>query len=629
MYLIRVIPISKGVSVEELSYYTASSMPVGCLIDVPVRKRVVPALVTACVHVREAKQEIRTADYALRKIDTPLPRVFFDDATLRAATTLAEYHASSIGAVLSHLLPATLTTLEGTETSLHLQRGDSRTGSERVVQAPRIARTETYKTTVREAFAQKQSVLIVTPTRAEAESLYTSLAPPLHGNTFLLHSGLTPKVQQTAWQQALSTEHPILIVATYGYAALPRHDLGYMIVERESSPQYRTAKRPYIVMRDVIRTIAGERGITYIGADLPLSIETIARLEDGRALKLPTDMSRTGISSELVLFDARRPEGAPAPKQFSVLAKDVASTITHAAAGDKTVLVYSTRRGLAPVTICQDCEETVACKNCGASVTLHSSSNENLFLCHSCGTMRHARERCLRCNSWRLTTLGIAVEGVAQELARLLPKGTPLYTISSDAVRSHARAQELVRNLYSTKGVLVCTEMALPYLSTPLDVGVVTSLDSLLALPAWNMHERIAGLTTRLRELSREILIVQTRRPQSALLQKLAKGDYKSYYNDELSVRRDLGYPPFVRLVKLSVRGTHAHVTERTRELTDRLAPFGFEPVSHFLRGPKGEYVMHGFLRCTAQDWPKQDIVRTLRTLPPDVTVRIDPDSVL
>src|SRR4051812_25942089 len=105
MYILDVIPIARGISKETLSYFTSKSLPPGQVIKVPLRKKTVTAIVTACRSAGEAKSEIRSSEFQIRKIEKVSGATFVLPAFMESAQEAAAYFAGSTGSVLNSLIP--------------------------------------------------------------------------------------------------------------------------------------------------------------------------------------------------------------------------------------------------------------------------------------------------------------------------------------------------------------------------------------------------------------------------------------------------------------------------------------------------------------------------------------------
>ena len=68
MYIIDVIPLTKTLGKETLSYFFRKEIAPGTLVSIPLRRREVTALVVASEKMSTRKSEIRGADFSLKKI---------------------------------------------------------------------------------------------------------------------------------------------------------------------------------------------------------------------------------------------------------------------------------------------------------------------------------------------------------------------------------------------------------------------------------------------------------------------------------------------------------------------------------------------------------------------------------
>jgi primosomal protein N' (replication factor Y) len=112
-------------------------------------------------------------------------------------------------------------------------------------------------------------------------------------------------------------------------------------------------------------------------------------------------------------------------------------------------------------------------------------------------------------------------------------------------------------------------------------VGIFDA-DRLIHFPDFRATERAFQMITQVsgragRRAGRQgTVLIQTANPQQPILQKVIQNDYKGLYEEEIQERRDFSYPPFVRLIKLTVRHTDKAISQQaaTRlaaELTDAL----------------------------------------------------------
>ncbi len=614
----------------ELTYFSSVDYPVGSFIDVPIRNKDKPAMVVSSEKVQNVKAKIRSGSYALKKIKKQKARQIVSPEYLRAIKKTARYHSATVGSVLFSSIPKVLFDELGVFNNVKNNKKPKLRNFiiPRVFQGLSQSRVDFYRTSIRETFAAGGSVFITTPTIADAERVYKELVGGIEKYSFLLHSLLGKKIQKERIAELLSSKHPVLIVATQSFLAVPRNDLVTIIVEKESSQLYRARTRPFVDARVLAHNFASELGGQLFLADLPLSIESVYKRDIGDYEEIVTGDHRMHFPTRAKIINLQGLATSP-KKKFNAINTDLLEHIGDTGENGGRTFLYVARRGLSPITLCRDCGTVVTCNECGASVVLHKGAEENHFLCHSCGALRHARERCKHCKSWKLEAYGIGVELVERELQHSFPDRNVL-VLSSDTVKSHSAIKKIIKEFYNTpKAILVGTEMALPYLDRHVPLVGVVSLDSLLSLATWNIYERIAFTITRLREISGEVLLLQTRMPEADVLKKVISGNFSGFYKNELKMRKALGYPPYTTIVKVSVTGSEKDVEEKMQMAVDALLPYELITFSRMLRAPKGKFTLHGFLRVNREEWPDEELLERLYALSPNYTISVNPDSIL
>jgi len=630
MYVITVIPVSKGVAIEDLTYFSAITYPIGSFVQVSIRGKEKQALVIAVEKVKNVKTSVRSNTFVLQKIRRQKAKQIVTKEFVQACKKVANYYATTIGAVLFPLLPKVFFESENVSNEECYSKRPKLRGFiiPRVYQGLSQNRIEFYRTSIREAFAAGGSVFIMVPSIADGERVYSELAGGIEMYSYFIHATLRKQVLKDRMEELLESKHPVVVIATGSFLSIPRHDLTTLIIERESSFLYRVRARPFFDYRMVARELATELGGQLFLADLPVSVESIYKRELGEFEEIVTGYHRTHFPTRVEIVNLQGVTTLT-KKPFRAIEARFLERMREVGERGGRSLLYVARRGLSPLTMCRDCSTVVVCNECGASVVLHKGSEENYFLCHSCGALRHARERCAYCNSWRLETLGIGVELVEKEIKIAFPERNVL-VLSSDTTKTYMQAKKNIEDFYHTPtSILVGTEMALPYLVKHIPFVGVVSLDSLLSLASWNIYEKVATTLTRLREITGEDLLVQTRKPEADVLRTVLSGNFSGFYRSELRARKTLGYPPFSVIVKLSVVGTQENNVAKMEEATQILLPYKLVSFSRILRAPGGKYVMHGFLRIAREKWPDEELVRRLRSLSPSYTITIDPDSIL
>lgn len=637
MQLINVIPISKGVGKETLAYFSAKPLKEGSVVFVQLRKKEVPAIVLSSRDIADMKTKIRSAGFALKKVGDKKTAVLLLPEFVAAATNAAEYFATTTGAILHSATPSAIWNDIG---KIKPSKGRSfavinggalrqnATSEKLILQSEVDDRFSSYKSLTREEFAKKSSVFLLTPTIQDAEKAQKFLKKGIEQYTFVFHGDLTKKEMLARWKNALKSKHPILIIATGSFLSLPRNDVGTIIVERENSRAYKRLARPYLDMRIFAEFYAKQKKARIIYGDLPLQIETMWRYKENELNELSAIKLRATRTARQILVDMKDIKHQKAG-HFEIISAELKWLAQNAIKNKKNIFVFTARRGLSSSTICRDCGTVVLCVKCGSIAVLHATKKGNCFICHACGASRSANERCKNCASWKLETLGIGIQLVEKTLKEAFPKNQ-IFVIDKDTASAHKKALSTAEKFYAAKGgILLGTEMALPYLVKNVEYSAVATIDSLLSLPEWRMSEKILSILLKIREVTEKEMLIQTRKPNQKIFEVAEKGNLIDFYKDEMEKRKRFGYPPFSVFIKMSVIGTSERVSKEMKYIEKLFEKYNIQIYPSSIKIGKSKFAMHGLLRVPRDKWPDKEIVEILRSLPPHFSVDIDPESLL
>lgn len=610
-----------------LSYWSPAEARPGSVIRVPLRKRTVGALVVESVSAAESKSEIKSADFEIKKIANPHAKALLSAEFFAAAEESARFHAGSVGSVLFDLVPsAMLSDYEKLpEAKPRIKRGKARESF--VLQKSDDDRYGHYKSLIRERFARKESVFMAMPSAEDIKKACSYFEKGIEPYTYIFHGGLTKSESLKRWKSALEDPHPIVIVATPSFFSLPRHDIGLVIAERESSRSWKSQSRPFIDGRYVAERLAEKTGADLIFGDSCLRVETIWRQEEGELVEYAPLAMRSLSTARNLLVDMKRYKN-PA-HQIRIVSDELAQLAKKTKEESGLLFVFAGRKGLAPQTICSDCETTLVCDRCSAPLVLHGKDERRFFLCNRCGKRFDAHTTCRECGSWRLAALGIGAERLEEEFLSLFPDSTVL-RLDKISAPTHKKALEIVERWYDSPGsILVGTELALLYLDRPVDNAAIGSLDALFSIPDFRINEKIFSIILKLRSIAQKEFILQTRNPDAPVLAQGAKGNIIDFYREEIEGRKQFGFPPFATFVKISYSGKKDDVLEAMERLKVSLAGWQVDVFPAFIATVKNEFVMHALIKLKRTEWPHAELLDRLRGLSPSYAVNVDPESIL
>ena len=620
MKLVSVLPLDKTVRAETLTYFSALEVAEGDLVAIPFRKKILHALVTSVQDARAEKASIKSSKIGLRKISRIIRHHPFPDALIVAARRTAEFYATDTGSVLSAVIPTGIYKSGMTQDPIR-PRANNET---LVIQTDDEDRYTQYRTLVREAFHRNESILILVPTIQDAQTTHAAISKGIETYALVLHSDISSRELSKELKKIQEENHPLLVISTPGFFAGMPPRTSILIIEQEHATAYKQMMRPFIDFRFFAEQFAREAKITLVRADALLSVETIQQLEAETYHELiPLKWrSASKASSKLVDMAAYKPNLRGHIRSISA---ELEALVAHTRSTSDHLFIFAGRKGLAPLTICGDCGTLLTCDRCKSPLILHKAGTNRKYICRRCGKEKDAHVRCTHCTSWKLVPLGIGTELIEEELQKLFPK-LSLFRVDHQTVTRRKQVRELVHSFYETPGsVLVGTEFAIPYLDKPIGNVAVASIDELFSIPDFRIHERIIYRLLTLRSLAERIFLIQTRHKEHPLISAVLGGNISSFYQEELSMRKALSYPPFSVLIKLTVLKQKRADLDA---LIQAIAPYECElfPMS-IVR--KGKIFTSGIVKIPRKNWPDQRMQQILRAAPLSIEIAIDPDTLL
>ncbi len=654
MYIATVIPISKSVNKEQLTYFTAKEIPLGSIVDIPVRSRTTEGIVINIEEAQNLKSAVKDASYQLKKIGQVYGLAPYRESFFKACELMKNYSVSTTGSVIDAMLPQIFIEKYNEIEKIAYRKPEINQKDLKheklIFQALSSDRMSWYRTLIREAFAKKESVYICVPTEYDIDKFYESFTKGIEQYVYKFHSHLGKKKLVADYNKAVTEEHPILIIGTGMYLSIPRYDIRTIVVEHESSGGYKQIRRPYIDIRSFVEVLAECEKIKLIYGDTLLRPETLYRHEMHELGEVASPLFRLPQVERQIIIDMKDEVDNKGQHVFTVLSDTTKKMVAYALEHKETSFLFSVRKGLAGVTVCHDCGHTLLCEHCHTPVVLYGSKQktadkeavDRLFMCNKCGNKGSTQVRCPKCESWNLTPLGIGTDRVVEELKTNFPDAT-IVQIDKETTASEGEMKKACNVFYGTKGaILVGTEMAFSCMKEEVIHSAIISFDGLLSIPSYNINQKILHLIEKLSSITVRNMIIQTRIPENIVLKHVLLGNVLPLFRSDLKEREDFGYPPYKRLIKITFTGT-AKENEKARIYLEKIFS-EYEPqiFSAFVSKIKGQYVTNTVIKVAKQVWPfppKENVMENntdyrnlyekLASLPPQFSINVDPEDLL
>jgi primosomal protein N' (replication factor Y) len=424
-------------------------------------------------------------------------------------------------------------------------------------------KTEIYVKLIEEAISKGRQVLYLLPEIALTTQIINRLKKYFGEGVGVYHSKFNENERVEIWNNVLGHNPKSqisdfkLIIGARSAMFLPFSDLGLVIVDEEhdtSFKQYDPSPR-YNARDAAIYLSHIHKGKTLLGSATP-SVESYFNAQDGKYGFAEIKKRFGGVQMpEILVADVKEAMKRKEMKShFSPLLLD---TITLALDKKEQVILFQNRRGFAPQLECNMCAWVPQCTNCDVSLTYHKVSNQ--LRCHYCGYSAKPPSKCSACGDTNLKMKGFGTEKIEEELAIFYPKAK-IARMDLDTTRSKFAHQHIIQDFEDRKiDILVGTQMVTKGLDfdNVSMVGILNS-DSMLNFPDFRSFERSFQLMSQVsgragRKNKRGKVIIQSQNPDHSIIREVVANDYLSMYTNQLLDRKNFNYPPFHRLIEITL----------------------------------------------------------------------------
>lgn len=422
-------------------------------------------------------------------------------------------------------------------------------------------KTEVYCELIEEQISQNRTVLFLVPEIALTTQLIGRLRKRFGDIVGVFHSKFNQGQRSEVWNDSLksSGERFKIFIGARSALFLPLKRLGLIIVDEEhdaSFKQYDPA--PRYNARDLSLVLAHiYKAKTILGSATP-SIESYYNAQSGKygLVELNERFGKVSLPKISTVDLRNEIKNKTIKEEFSsVLLDEMSKTLKKG----EQVILFQNRRGYSPVWQCVTCGNVPQCVRCDVSLTYHKPINS--LKCHYCGyQLSPAPQECDVCSSNTYKMVGFGTQKLEENLGDEFPEAQ-VQRMDFDTTRTKNSYETIIEDLETGyTDILVGTQMVskgLDFKNVGL-VGVVQA-DQMLRFPDFRAFERSFQLMTQVagragrREKEGKVLI-QTYYPDHRIIQSVIKHDFLGFYNTELLERRKYSYPPFSRLIRLTVR---------------------------------------------------------------------------
>ncbi len=419
-------------------------------------------------------------------------------------------------------------------------------------------KTELYIHLIDEYLKMGKQVLYLLPEIALTTQITTRLKKHFGDELGIFHSRFNDAERVEVWNNLLNNKGYKVILGVRSSVFLPFKNIGLVIVDEEHETSYKQFDpAPRYHARDAAIVLAGMSGAkTLLGTGTP-SFETYHNCEN----------NKYGIVELFERFRGiKMPEILPVDTKEAYRKKQMKShfhpllleKMKDALDNNEQVILFQNRRGFAPYVECRQCAWVPRCEYCDVSLTYHKHLNQ--LVCHYCGHTLFLPKTCPACGSHEVQTRGFGTEKIEEEIKLMFPDAVT-GRMDLDTTRSKNSYERIIGNFEQKKiQILIGTQMitkGLDFDSVSI-VGILNA-DNMLNYPDFRAFERSYQMMAQVsgragRKGKQGLVILQTSDPQHPVIQNVVKNDYLNNYKVQLEERLMFRYPPFHRLINITIK---------------------------------------------------------------------------
>lgn len=419
-------------------------------------------------------------------------------------------------------------------------------------------KTEIYLQLIQEQLNKGKTILYLVPEIALTTQLVNRLKKRLGKILGVYHSKFNENERVEIWNKTIENNDYKILIGARSTLLLPMHNLGLIIVDEEHETSYKQHEpAPRYNARDASIILAKQHGAKVLLGSATPSIESFRNAKRGKFGYVELN-KRFGDLQLPEMILAHLGEAKKKKTLKANLTPELFHAISTALEQKEQIILFKNRRGFSPFLKCKECGWIPQCKSCDISLTYHKFKNQ--LNCHYCGYASGVPNRCDACGSHELEMLGFGTEKVEEELEILFPSAN-IQRLDLDTTRNKNAYQKILLDFENGEiDILVGTQMitkGLDFDNVSL-VGILGA-DDMLHYPdfraferAFQTMEQVSGRAGRKNKKGK--VIIQTFDPDHSIIQKLIAHNYIGMVDQEMEHRRQFAYPPFTRLIRITVK---------------------------------------------------------------------------
>jgi len=633
------LPLSRQ---QSFSYLNDAPVPFGSLLSVPLFHREVQGIA-----IVNRDDFFRFGNIKLRKINKILNENFLTEKQLKLAEFISEYYICPLGIVLKFFITKKVKSrIMERETHSEEQKNIKLSKKQRIA-LNRILKNEKslfisgkekieiYLELIKKTIQKnKQTLLLLSEIPLVYEALDIIKEYFDENSIALFHSKLKGSELYDSYQKIKSGKAKI-ILGTRQAVLAPFEKLGLIVIDEEQDISYKQwDMNPRYNAVKVAEKLAELHKAKLILSSPTPSIETYCR-EELKKFHAPCP---TFHVAEIIDMKKEGWNNNRKRNNNIIFSKKLISEIGFTLKYGKQVFLFANKRGMSSFSVCASCKEVLRCPRCERALIYDKSGQ---YRCLHCAYRTDIFAKCPKCGGTEFKNIGIGNQTIEREIKKTFP-GAKIKLVDFESLKNRNDQKKLFGEINLGKfDIIIGTQTILKAWDLPkLGLIGIINADDFLSFSEYNSDEKAFQILFQALQKSQDSentkLIIQTYNAEHPIIKSLANYEFEKFYENEIEQRKALKYPPFYRLIKLTLRTIHkakmekesAFIFGRMKILSERDKNISvFEPFSPQLSKVRDKFRKQIVIKLRYQEIP-EELQKTLRNLGGEWIIDVDPISI-
>lgn len=410
-------------------------------------------------------------------------------------------------------------------------------------------KTEVYIEMIRRVAAQGKQAIVLIPEIALTYQTVMRFYRNFGDRVSIMNSRLSAGER---YDQMLRAKEGGIDVMIGPRSALftPFPNLGLIVIDEEHETTYKSEQVPRYHARETAEARAEMEGASVVLGSATPSLEAMYRAKHGEYTLLELK-NRSGMQDMAQVYTVDLREELKEGNR-SILSRKLQELIADRLEKKEQIMLFLNRRGYAGFISCRECGHVAKCPHCDVSLSSHRGGR---MVCHYCGYEKPKEAACPACGSRHIGEFRAGTQQIEEIVKKQFP-GARVLRMDMDTTRQKDGHEKILAAFANEEAdILVGTQMIVKGHDFPnvTLVGVLAA-DMSLYTDDYRAGERTFQLLTQAvgragRGYKGGEAVIQTYSPEHYGIVTAAAQDYEAFYEEEISYRKLMGYPPAENLL--------------------------------------------------------------------------------